>query len=224
MPIRLNLLAEAQALEEQRRKDPVKRVIWVAVLGVAIVLGWSSSLLLRTLLVRGELNRLEAQVAARTNEYRLTLENQGKLNNVRQRLAALHQFATNRFLQGPLLNALQQTVINDVQLTRVRMDQTYVYQEETKASTNSNNRIVPGRPPRSTEKIVISLDAKDSGAIPGDLIAKFRTTIASNDYFQKSLGGTNEVRLASLSPPQTAASAKPFVLFTLECRLPEKTR
>lgn len=29
MPIRINLLAEAQAAEEMRRKDPVKRSIWI---------------------------------------------------------------------------------------------------------------------------------------------------------------------------------------------------
>ena len=32
MPIRLNLLAEAQAAEEARRRDPVKRAVWMAAL------------------------------------------------------------------------------------------------------------------------------------------------------------------------------------------------
>jgi len=32
MPIRINLLAEARALEELRRKDPVKRVAVVGIL------------------------------------------------------------------------------------------------------------------------------------------------------------------------------------------------
>ena len=30
MPIRLNLLAEAQAAEDLRRRDPVKRALWLA--------------------------------------------------------------------------------------------------------------------------------------------------------------------------------------------------
>jgi hypothetical protein len=38
------------------------------------------------------------------------------------------------------------------------------------------------------------------------------------------LDKTNEVRLASLSPPQAVGDGKSFVLFTLECRYPEKTR
>lgn len=224
MPIRLNLLAEAQVLEELRRRDPVKRVIWIAVLGVVIVLGWSSSLQLRSLLTRGELNRLDAQLTGRTNEYRVALENQGKLADVQQRLAALHQLATYRFLQGPVLNALQQTIIDNVQLTRFRTDQTYTFVEETKPCTNSDNQIIPGQRARATEKTAILLDAKDIGPNPGDQISKFRQAIASNEYFQKTLGVTNEVRLANLSPPQFLPSSKPFVLFTLECRLPERTR
>jgi len=38
MPIRINLLAESQALEEMRRRDPVKRAIWVGVLVVSLLL------------------------------------------------------------------------------------------------------------------------------------------------------------------------------------------
>jgi hypothetical protein len=224
MPIRLNLLAEAHALEEMRRRDPVKRVLWVALLLVVIVLGWSSSLLLRSLLLRGELNRLDAQVAARTNDYRTALENQGKLNDVRQRLGALYQLTTNRFLQGSVLNALQQTIIDDVQLTRFRTEQVCALTEATKPTTNLHDQVVPGRPAKLTEKITMSLDAKDCGPNPGDQIAKFRQSIAFNDYFQKNLGLTNEVRLANLSPPQFPPGTKPFVLFTLECRLPERTR
>lgn len=41
MPIRLNLLAEAQAMEEMRRRDPVKRAIWVGSLLVAVALAWA---------------------------------------------------------------------------------------------------------------------------------------------------------------------------------------
>ena len=37
MPIRLNLLAEAQAAEEARRRDPVKRAIWLAALIIALM-------------------------------------------------------------------------------------------------------------------------------------------------------------------------------------------
>jgi len=224
MPIRLNLLAEAQALEDLRRRDPVKRVIWAGVFGVVLVLGWSSSLQLRALLAKGDLNRLDAQVNARTNEYRQVLENQSKLLEVRHKLASLRQLATNRFLQAPILDALQRSVVDHVELTRLRTEQTYVFAPETKRSTNSSNQIIPAKKATVTEKIVIACEAKDSGSSPGDQISKFKQAIATNEYFRTVLDITNEVRLASLSTPQLSPEGKPYVLFTLECRLPEKTR
>ncbi|MGC3957234.1 MAG: hypothetical protein QM813_04480 [Verrucomicrobiota bacterium] len=52
MPIRLNLLAEAQAAEELRRNDPVKRALWVSVLLIALVLVWASSLQLKLIVAK----------------------------------------------------------------------------------------------------------------------------------------------------------------------------
>jgi len=54
MAIRLNLLAETQAAEELRRKDPVKRVGWIGALLIAIMLVWSSSLQLKAKLVNSQ--------------------------------------------------------------------------------------------------------------------------------------------------------------------------
>jgi hypothetical protein len=223
MAIRLNLLAEAQALEEQRRRDPVKRAIWGGVLVVLLILVWSSSLQMRAMLSRGELSRIEAQMASRTNEYRTALLNQSKLLESRARLAGLNQLATNRFLQGTALNALQQMIVDDVQLVRFRSEQSYLVTEETKP-VKTDGKVIPGRPATSTERIVLTLDAKDISSIPGDQVAKFKHAISASPYFQTVMGQTNEVRLASLSPPQQASGGKAFVSFTLECRIPERTR
>src|SRR5216684_5617351 len=132
MPIRINLLAEAQALEELRRRDPVKRAIWVGVGLIFVVLAWSTSLQLKAMLAKGELNRVTAQLASRTNEFQQALANQGKLLLVNRKLASLQQLATNRLLHGTLLNALQQTTIDDVQLVRLRTEEAYALNEEVK--------------------------------------------------------------------------------------------
>ena len=127
-------------------------------------------------------------------------------------------------LHGTLLNALQQTTLDDVQLIRLRTDETYIYNEEIKPKTNGTDRITPGRPASVTEKITVTFEARDSGANPGDQVNKFKQAISQLRLFQDFLGTSNEVRLANLSPPQTGADGKPSVLFTLECRFPEKTR
>jgi hypothetical protein len=223
MPIRINLLAEAQAVEEMRRRDPVKRAIWVAVGVVVLLLAWSGSLQLKAVIARGELNRVSSQLVTRTNEFQQVLVNRQMLTDVNRKLNLLSQMATNRMLHGTLLNALQQTTLEDVQLMRLKTDESYIYNEEIKAKTNANNHFVPGKPASVTERIVVTLEAKDSAPNPGDQVNKFKQVVSQSPYFRAVLGKPNEVRLANLSPPQTT-DGKPFVLFTLECRYPERTR
>lgn len=223
MPIRINLLAEAQALEDLRRRDPVKRTIWASVFLVCVMFAWWSSLWAKGLWVRGELNHLQSQLAARTNDFQQVLENERKLKETIAKLNALQEMATNRFLYGTLLNAMQHTTVDDVQLLRLRTDQTYAYTDEIKAKTNANSRITPGKPATATEKIILTFEARDSGPNPGDQVNRFKHALATSPYFASGLGSSNEVRLTSLSPPQFV-DGKPSVQFTLECRYPERTR
>lgn len=223
MPLKLNLLAEAQALEDLRRRDPVKRALWIGLFLLIMLFGWSSSLKLKAIIAKGELGRLEAQISSQTNAYQQVLEAQKHFKEVNARLAALDQLATNRLLQGTILNALQQTTVDNVQLMRFRSEQQYVLTEEVKAITNANKKIIPAKPATITEKIVITLEAKDTAPNPGDMINDFKSAVAKNDYFKSAMGATNEVRLISLSPPSTKES-KPYVLFTLEARYPEVIR
>jgi hypothetical protein len=224
MPIRLNLLAETQAAEEMRRRDPVKRGIWLGSLLVVTMLVWASSVYLKTLVARHGLSQVEIQLARGTNDYRLVLENLRKHDDVKKRLTALRQLATHRFLQGNLLDALQHVSMDDVQLMRVKVDQVFVPTEEVKPKTNSEGRITLGKPAAVKEAIVLTLEARDSSPVPGDQINKFREAISTNSYFQSALSKTNAVKLAYRSPVTTLPDSRPFLLFTLECRYPEKAR
>jgi hypothetical protein len=225
MPIRLNLLAEAQAAEDARRRDPVKRAVWVAALIIAVILVWSSFLQLRATLVGSDVTRAEAQTGARTNEFQQVLDNQRKAVEINERLRVLRQLASNRFLNGNLLNALQQTTVDDVQLIRLRVEQLYTVFEGSKTRRNDDKVVIPGKPATTTERIVVNLEGIDCCSNPGDQVNRFKAAIATNDYFKAMLVKTNAVSLKSLSPPQLApVTGKPCVMFTLECRYPEKTR
>lgn len=223
MAIRLNLLAEAQALEDMRRRDPVKRVVFAGVVLALLTLCYSSSVQFKMMMTKSELSRLESELAALNPEYQSIQSNQTQLADITQREHALVRLATNRMLYGTLLNALQHTALPQVQLVRLKTDQSYVYTEEVKAKTNAN-RVTPGKPAAVTERILLTMEAKDTSANPGDSINTFKDSVASSPYLVSPTGTSNEVRLASLSPPQTAGGSKPFVLFTLECRYPEVTR
>jgi hypothetical protein len=224
MPIQINLLAESQALEELRRRDPVKRAIWIGVCLVAIMLIWSGSLQLKATIAQKGLSRVESDIAAHAAAYQVVQANQKKLDDVSSKLGKLRQLATNRFLNGTALNALQQTTVDDVQLVHFRIDQKYELAEATKAKTNADERVTPGRPASATEKITLTLDARDTSANPGDQVNRLKQSVSDSVYFKDALGKTNQVRLTNLQPPQMGSDGKPLVLFTLECRLPERTR
>jgi len=130
------------------------------------------------------------------------------------------------YLNGTMLDALQHTTVQDVQLVRLKTEHSYLITEETKQKTNSTGKVTtPAKPATFTEKIVLTLDAKDTSATPGDQVNKYKEAIADCGYFQHALGKTNEVRLRDLGTPQPPGpDGKPFMPFTLECRYPEKTR
>jgi hypothetical protein len=223
MPIRINLLAEAKAAEDQRRHDPVKRVIFLGAFLVALMLVWSSSLLLEGMLAKKAMTDRRTQIELSTNDYQRVLINQQKTDEVKQKLDALNKLANSRFLQGSLLNALQQVHVDGVQLTRLRVDQSYVSQEGTPAKKNANGTSA-ARPGAVTEKTVVILDALDSGANPGDLVNKMKDAVVNQPYFKAALNKTNGVQLVNLSASQLGSDGKPYVSFTLSCNFPEVTR
>jgi hypothetical protein len=225
MPIRLNLLAEAQALEELRRRDPVKRTIQGAGCLLLLLLAWAVSLEFQSMLAKMDLNRMEARLASHTNAFRLVLDNQSRLADANQKLNALRRFSDNRFLQGSLLNALQETALPDVQLTRFHSEQSYSMGDEAKAGSDAENRVAGGHGPAAIEKTLVSLEARDtSSPNPGDQVNQYKRAILDCPYFQNALGKTNEPHLANLSPPRAAPDGKPFVSFALECRFADKNR
>ncbi len=224
MPIRLNLLAEAQAAEVARRQDPIKRETVAAVVLVCLLLMWSSSLQHKVMLAKSDINRAEAGIDARTNEYRHVLDDRRKIAQIKEKLAALQRLSANRFLQATLLNALQHTTVDDVRLLHLRLEQTYSAAEVPKPRAPEDHS-GPGTVPGVTEHIVFTLDGMDSSANPGDQVNKLRNTVAANPYFQERLDKTNSIILMNYSAPQMSrVTGKPSVLFTIKCQFQDKKR
>ena len=219
MPIRINLLNEAQAAEDLRRRDPAKRAVFIGVLLVAISLVWFSSSWLEFKIAQQKYSQVQDEIHSHTNNYDRVVADIKDLNGNKNRLAALEQLSTNRFLQGNLMNALQHIYTPNVQLIRVRLEQNFIRKEGTPAKGK-----VPWQPGSATEQITLVLDAKDSSPNPGDQVNHFKNAVASLPYFKNSLNPTNGVRLLNLSAPQNDLNGKPFVQFTIECRFPDQTR
>src|SRR5688500_6568733 len=158
MPIRINLLAEAHAAEELRRKDPVKRGIYAAAVIVSCVLVWALTLQLKIVAAKHELGSLETQWKSIYKDYQVAVDKRRRSLEVEQKLSALGALNTNRFLWGSVLNAFQQTLngVEEVQVVRFKTEQAFNLQEEIKPRTNSTS-IIPGKPASSTEKTTITV-------------------------------------------------------------------
>lgn len=221
MPVRINLLAEALATEDMRRRDPVKRAIYVGAFVVVLSLVWYSSTFLTSMVDKQKLNQVEAGILACTNNYAQVVNNLKKISDIQRRMDGLDKLAAVRFLQGNLMNALQQTYIQNIQLSRLRVDQSYTATAAFAGKTNGSVAL-PAHPAGITEHIALTMDAKDFSQNPGDQVNHFKEALLKQNYFNQDLDTTNGIRLSSMSALQPGDS-KPFVMFTLECRFADKT-
>jgi hypothetical protein len=223
MPIHINLLAEAQAAEDLRRRDPVKRAIFIGVSLVVVSLVWSAMVEVNSILAQERFAGVQMAINAKTNAYQHVESDQKKIGTIQFKLAALQKMQSARFLQGSLLDALQHATVDGVQLTRLRVDQAYFLTEGTDSQTNGD-RVIAGRPSTVKERIIAHLDARDFSANPGDQVNKFKEVIAKQAYFHAMLDKTNGVQLANPPSAPQSDAGKPYVMFTLDCRYPEVTR
>lgn len=224
MPIRINLLAEAKLEEEMRRRDPVKRAIWAGVFLVVLVLLWSGYLQFRIFTARGQVTAIEDQLGVQSKQHAEISQKSHELADINHKLIDLQRISTNRFLWAPVLDALSQSVVTDVQMIALRGDQTYVITDEVKAKTNEMGKIIVfPKPGGVTERIDLQFDARDASPTPGDQVGKYKEALASSDFFKSNLGKANEITLRNISTPALdAESGKTVVMFYLDCRLPDK--
>lgn len=226
MPIRINLLAEAQAAEELRRRDPVKRAIYVAVCLVVMVLVWISSIQVKILADSSRLNNLQASLNSRTNQYTRILQNKDSLQTVDGKLTALNHLAADRFLEANLLDAPMHATVDGIQLVRLRTEQSFEASSGSPAVVKNGRTVAEAKPAGSIEHVKLILDARDTSPNPGgEQITKFKETLAHTPYFEAQGISTNNILLKNLSAPQLDNdSGKTFILFSLECQYPEHSR
>jgi len=170
-------------------------------------------------MAKGALTQAEANLNSRTNEYRHVLESQKKLVEDKQKLAGLRQLSTNRFLFGSLLNSLQQTAVSNVQFVHLNIYESCTLSPETRATGKT-----PAKPATVTEKIVLTLNGRDTSPSPGAAATELPDALWSAPYLQKMMGKTNGFRLVSLGTQQSDPDGKAFLFFTIEGRFPEKAR
>jgi hypothetical protein len=212
MPIRINLIAEAQAAEDVRRRDPAKRAIVASIVFIALALGWWCSLYTKCWILRSTLSSKQAQKASLEKQYTTVESNAARLRDVSGKLTALNHFTSYRFLQGPVLDALMHASVEGIQILQLRTEQSVDVVNDPKLA--------------SVERVRLVLEVKDSSSNPGnEYINKFKQTLAALPYFKEEGISTNQIQLKNLGMAQLdTETGKPYVQFTLECVYPDRIR
>jgi hypothetical protein len=225
MPIRINLLAEQQAAEELRRKDPVKRGVILAVFIAVLLVGYCVWGWLQVRSADAQLEAHEGRQKAVTNVFSMVTSNLGRVKVVEDKLRTLQYFTTNRFFWAPPLGALQSVTLPDVFLIRIEGRNTYNQLEEIKPVITAGVTNNPGRPKTSVEKVTLSLTARDYGSEEEQNFSKFRNLLLAYPYFKSSLV-TNGVGLENLGTPtrDDVDKRRTFVEFVLQCSYPPFNR
>lgn len=226
MPININLLAEAQADEEMRRKDPVRYAIYCSVGVILVFVLW---ICMNQMLISGktkEISGLNSSWERMKPQYNLIQSNLTYLNELQNQLNQLTNYVTNRFLWANVLNALQQCATNvstNVQFTRFRTDHSFQVTSPSIVVKAGKKVVDPGS---SVEKIKFIIEAKDSGKEEEDNVVRLREAIAEFPFFKERLDRARGVRLESLSPRMIDPENpdRTCVVFTIECLFPDKTR
>jgi hypothetical protein len=223
MPIRINLLAEAQAAAEMRRKDPVKRGIWIGSFLVFVVVLWIAKLQLDISFEKHNYNNIDADWKSKSTKYASVTNAQARTAEIDQKLKALDYLSTNRFLWAPVLNALQKTMVDNVQVTRLTGLQVYTKEEGHFIGSGSSKRYMSGS---VTEKVSLSIEAKDLK--PGDEnYTKYKESLGSFDFFARRLARRDGFVMDGVLGPLTVDPVDPnkqFVTFTLATHFPEAKR
>src|SRR5262245_3716376 len=198
MPIRINLLAEQQAADELRRRDPVKRATWVGGLLVGVLAIWSGYLQVKLMAATNEASRYESEWKKLESAYKKVSANMEAAAEAERKWLALQTLATNRFLWANPLNALQfvMVTVDEVQITALKSAQTYAVTEAVKPSTNAAGIVSRGKPGTSREKVTFNLDGRDSSKETKDPakrstdgVFKLQEAINNYPYFK-----TNQVQ------------------------------
>jgi len=216
----IDLLAEAKAERERRRKDPVKRAAWVSGFCISVMLLWVLKLEVDLAFQRSEYHRV-AKLYGGIRIKHATLTNDMIADAaVEHKLEALDRLTTNRFLWAPVLNALQTIMVQDVQLIRLTGDQRFLQEAARTVGTGSHTTVVPAA---CVERISLYLQARDLSSNELSYL-EYKDDIGDCDYFVKNLKRRHGFVLEGVLKPPAHGQLDPasqFTFFVLSSHFPD---
>jgi hypothetical protein len=221
--IKIDLLAEAREAEEWRRRHPLKRTAWICGFSICVMLLWLLELQLAINLDQKKTRNMEERYGVVRRRVSVSKDAVAGSVEINKRLAALDRLETNRFLWAPLLNSLQKTMIDHIQVTRLTGRQSYTSERGHIATMGSRKVQVPGD---IIEHFDLFIEAKDMS--PDELTyIKYKEILAKCDYFSQSLRSSDGFILEGVLRPFALAklnSSNEFTKFVLSAHFPEVRR
>jgi type IV pilus assembly protein PilM len=219
--ILVNLLAEEQETAEWRRQDPIRRGTWIAGAAVAGMLGWAGLVGAQLWTAQRQLRDVEARLGALQTAPDKSLMNAQRLRDQENTLAALRGQARNRSVWAPALNALQFVAVPDIQVYRVKLEQSIV-KPPPAPLPKPGAKTPPPKPPPVTEKLLLTVQGKNYGN--RQQMEQFIEGISRQPYFLERLRTNQPVLLKDVQAPQVdpADPDRTFSLFAVECYFAER--
>ena len=187
---------------------------------ICVVLIWIGNLEWQVILEKRDYNKVDADWKSKLTKYSNVTNEQAKIADVGRKLDKLDCLSTNRFLWAPVLNALQKTMVDQVQVTRLRGEQTVTREDAHEIGSGANRHKVPAG---SVEKVNLYIEAKDLR--PGDQnYTKYKENLGSFEFFVKRLERHDGFVMDGTLGPLTVDPVDPskeFVTFTLASHFPE---
>lgn len=219
MPIRINLLAEQQAAEEARRRDPVKRALWAGGALVAVMVLWAVSLQLKVMSAKAELNTCTTRLQALEENSKEARLRWADASSIESRLENLRRYTTNRFLCATALDAMQQLDVDDVRVMHLQSAHSYSTNAATAIKTNLVFPIAAkkgwqfwkSRPPAVD---VASLVAKEIGVLTGKVEAA-SSSVPLTTKVDLSTNATQVTAKIEITKPATAVER---IVLTVKAR------
>lgn len=218
----VDLLVEKREERARKLRDPVRWGMRLSTLLVVGMLGWAAVLLLRQGKARLDLGAARSQLAAfqkKEAESRHYYNSYVETNRV---ILHMHRQMTERFLWTGPLEALQAAMVDEIQVTRIKIEENIQTLAGIAARTNNLGNVIPGRAAVSTNSWVMTISANDF-ANPA-AAERFVQSLENHPYFREKLKRTGGIRLKDRLPSRVDPfdPTRTFIPFTIECQFQDR--
>jgi type IV pilus assembly protein PilM len=224
--IRLNLLAEEQELAESRRRDPVRRAIYLTALLLAGIGLWAAGLGWQIWEAQREVQRVERRMTLLQNTASEPMRDAQRASELERRWEALSQHQAQRFLIAPILDILQHVVVDGIQFHRLTLERRLTRVEPPRVTARQRRAggdgPAPKPPPAETrEQVVMRIQAKNFGNYAN--LNRLPAAIANHEGLRGLLRTNQPIRLLQTSRQiDPMGISQTFELFTIECVFAER--